>query len=156
MADPAELLTALRRFGLEHDRLDAIVARHLNAGAIEFKAMDHLHATDELTPGQLGDRLALSSGAVTALVDRLERHGWVERIPHKTDRRSTVVRRIQKPSDVPAIYAAFRKRLYEGALGLSERERDACVAFLEAAVAAAATTADEVRGSAGSGRAPTG
>lgn len=146
LADPAELLTALRRFGLENDRLDAIVARRLGAGAIEFKAMDHLHAAEELTPGELGDRLALTSGAVTALIDRLERHGWVERVPHATDRRSVVVRRARKSSEAPRLYEAYGKRLFEAAAGLSDREIDACVAFLEAAIAAAAATADEVRG----------
>ncbi len=108
--------------------------------------MDHLHASDELTPGELGDRLALTSGAVTALIDRLERHGWVERVPHATDRRSVVVRRARKSSEAPRLYEAYGKRLFEAAAVLSEREIDACVAFLEAAIAAAAATADEVRG----------
>ena len=75
MASPTEVLTALRRFGLENDRLDAMVARRLGAPPAEFKAMDHLQEAGELTPGQLADRLALSSGAVTALIDRLERLG---------------------------------------------------------------------------------
>ena len=156
LADPAELLTALRRFGLENDRLDAVVARRLNAGAIEFKAMDHLHAVDELTPGQLGDRLALTSGAVTALIDRLERHGWVERVPHETDRRSVVIRRARKSGEVPQLYEAYGKRLKEAAAGLSEEECAACLAFLERASAAAVATADEVKESTSSGRAPTG
>ncbi len=119
LANPAELLTALRRFGLENDRLDAAVARRLDAGTVEFKAMDHLHAVDELTPGQLGDRLALTSGAVTALIDRLEQHGWVERVPHATDRRSVMVRRA-KGSETPRLYAAFGEehaRSGGGALG---------------------------------------
>ena len=155
LADVAELLAALRRFGLENDRLDAVVARRLNAGAIEFKAMDHLHATDELTPGQLGDRLALTSGAVTALIDRLERHGWVERIPHRTDRRSVVIRRARESGEVPQLYEAYGKRLQEAAAGLSAEECAACLAFLEEASAAAIATADEVKGSTGTCRAPT-
>lgn len=43
--------------------------------------MDHLHHAKALTPGELADRLALTSGAVTALVDRLERLGWARREP---------------------------------------------------------------------------
>src|SRR5215213_8872482 len=92
VATPSELLRALRRFGLENDRLDAAVARRIGAPPVEFKAMDHLHDAGELTPGQLADRLGLTSGAVTALVDRLERLGWARREPHPTDRRSVVVR----------------------------------------------------------------
>ena len=71
MATPAELLTALRHFGLEDDRFDAIVARRFDASPAEFKAMDHILAEGGLTPGQLGDRLALTSGAVTAHVEQV-------------------------------------------------------------------------------------
>ena len=42
--------------------------------------------------GRLGERLSMSPGAVTALVDRLERKGYVERIPNPKDRRSALVR----------------------------------------------------------------
>src|SRR5687767_8685259 len=94
MASPSELLTALRRFGLENDRFDAIVARRLGAPSVEFKAMDHLQEAGELTPGQLADRLALTTGAVTAVIDRLEKLGWAKRAPHPTDRRSVVVRKV--------------------------------------------------------------
>ena len=156
MADPVELLGALRRFGLEHDRLDAFVARRLKAAPAEFKAMDHLYAVGELTPGQLGERLALSSGAVTALIDRLERHGWVKRVPHETDRRSVVVRRVRESEVVSETYRAYAERLGEAAMQLSEAERAGCLAFLEQASRAAARTAEEIRGSPGSGPAPTG
>ena len=155
LANPAELLTALRRFGLENDRLDAAVARRLDAGTVEFKAMDHLHAVDELTPGQLGDRLALTSGAVTALIDRLEQHGWVERVPHATDRRSVMVRRA-KGSETPRLYEAFARSMREAAEELSADECAACLAFLERASEAAIAAADEVKESTGTDRAPTG
>jgi DNA-binding MarR family transcriptional regulator len=155
LADAAELLSALRHFGLEDDRLDALVARKLDAGAAEFKAMDHLHAAGELTPSQLCDRLALTSGAVTGLIDRLERSGWVVRCPHASDRRSVVVRPASKSGEAPRLYASYAERVLEAAEDLSEAERDACLAFLERAAAAARKTAEEVRGSTSSDPAPT-
>jgi DNA-binding MarR family transcriptional regulator len=45
-----------------------------------------------MTLGRLEERLSMSPGAVTALVDRLERKGYVERIPNPKDRRSALVR----------------------------------------------------------------
>ena len=42
--------------------------------------------------GRLGERLSMSPGAVTALVDRLEKKGYAERIPNPKDRRSALVR----------------------------------------------------------------
>jgi DNA-binding MarR family transcriptional regulator len=154
MATPTEVLRALRRFGLEDDRFDAIVARRFGAAPAEFKAMDHILATGGLTPGQLGDRLALSSGAVTALVDRLERLGWVKRVPHPTDRRSVIVSKASPDlSAGEAIYESFAEALAREARKMSAEERAACVRFLEAAAEIAAERATELRDS---GPAPTG
>ena len=44
-----------------------------------------------MTPGRLGGRLSMSPGAVTALVDRLEGRGHVERTPNPKDRRSALL-----------------------------------------------------------------
>jgi DNA-binding MarR family transcriptional regulator len=137
VASPADLLTALRHFGLEDDRFDAIVARRFDAAPAEFKAMDHILASGGLTPGQLGDRLALTSGAVTALVDRLERLGWVKRVPHPGEQ----------------IYGQFAKSLARAAAELTPDERAACVRFLDAAAEIAAEQARELTGS---GPVPTG
>ena len=147
MATSTELLAALRRFGLEDDRFDAIVARRFDAAPAEFKAMDHILASGGLTPGQLGDRLMLTSGAITALVDRLERLGWAKRVPHPTDRRSVIVSKAS--ADVSAgeeIYRRFAKALAGAAGELTPDERAACVRFLEAAAEIAAEQARELRG----------
>ena len=72
----------------------AALARRTGLGLSEMAALEHLQHAGEtgLTPTQLGRRLSLSSGAVTALVDRMERAGQVERRPNPADRRSSVVR----------------------------------------------------------------
>jgi DNA-binding MarR family transcriptional regulator len=155
VATTAELLAALRRFGLEDDRFDAIVARHFGVGAAEFKAMDHLQAAGSVTPGQLADRMALSSGAVTALIDRLERLGWVRREPHPYDRRSVIVRKAapsESQSEGEQIFGALVARLADTAKRMTSSERDACVRFLETAADQVAERATELRGS---DRAPT-
>jgi DNA-binding MarR family transcriptional regulator len=146
VASPAELLTALRRFGLEDDRLDAVAARRIGAPPVEFKAMDHLHEAGELTPGQLADRLALTTGAVTALIDRLERLGWVRREPHPSDRRSIVIRKATPPSSAALqLYRPVATRIRRAAERLSADERAAAVRFLEDAAAAAREHADRLK-----------
>lgn len=59
-------------------------------------ALEHLQAAGPMTPGRLGGRLSMSPAAVTALVDRLERRGHVERMPNPDDRRSALVRETEK------------------------------------------------------------
>jgi len=82
----------LRRFEMARQQLIAQVCRTHGVTRTEFDALDELSTTDGLTPGELGERLSLTSGSVTALIDRLERLGWAGRQPHPDDRRKVVVR----------------------------------------------------------------
>ena len=73
-------------------RYAAAVAKRMGLGTSELAALEHLQAAGPMTPGRLGGRLSMSPGAVTALVDRLERRGHVERMPNPGDRRSALLR----------------------------------------------------------------
>jgi DNA-binding MarR family transcriptional regulator len=73
-------------------RYAAATAKRMGLEASELSALEHLQAAGPMTLGRLGERLSMSPGAVTALVDRLERKGYVERIPNPKDRRSALVR----------------------------------------------------------------
>ena len=148
MTDPIEVLLALRRYGLENDRFDASVARAHDVSLAEMKAIDHIQAEGEITPRQLGERLSLSSGAVTAVIDRLERGGWVERSPHPRDRRSVVVRMSDQSMEAGArIYLPYSEALARAAAGLPAASRKAIADFLNAAAEIAAERAREWRGS---------
>src|SRR5437764_10090402 len=50
-----------------------------------------LHADRRSSPGELADDLEISSGAMTSRIDRLERQGYVRRLPDPEDRRGIVV-----------------------------------------------------------------
>ena len=54
-------------------------------------AIQHLATAGRLTPTQLGTMLGMTSGGATALVQRLEREGFVAREPHPRDRRSALL-----------------------------------------------------------------
>ncbi len=82
----------LRRLVLERQRFLSHLGRRLGVTRTEFDALDELSQPGGLTPGELGERLSLTSGSVTALLDRLERLGWAAREPHPEDRRKIVVR----------------------------------------------------------------
>ena len=53
----------------------AMVAHAAGISATDLDALEHLEADGPLTQRQLGDRLSLTSGAITMLVDRLEQSG---------------------------------------------------------------------------------
>ena len=78
---PEELVASLQRFGLERDRMRAVLVAEAGINATDLDALEHLEADGPLTQRQLGDRLSLTSGVITMLVDRLEGAGWVHRAP---------------------------------------------------------------------------
>jgi DNA-binding MarR family transcriptional regulator len=60
--------------------------------ASELAALEHLQAAGPMTQKHLAERLSMSPGAVTAMIDRLESRGYVQRTPNPEDRRSALVR----------------------------------------------------------------
>ncbi len=66
-------------------------ARRIGVPQIELSALEHLDALGGLTPGELGHRLGLTSGGVTALTGRLIEAGYVTRERHPDDGRMRVL-----------------------------------------------------------------
>ena len=62
----------------------------MGLGLTDMLALYHL-ANEPLSAGELRDRVGLSTGSVTALVDRLIAEGLVHRRAHPTDRRAVIV-----------------------------------------------------------------
>jgi DNA-binding MarR family transcriptional regulator len=63
----------------------------------------YLGAPYRMSPGQLGESMHLSSGAMTARLDRLEEAGLIRRLPDPNDRRGTLI----EPTD--AGHAAWER-----------------------------------------------
>ena len=70
-------------------RLDAAMEARCRIPLAWFEVLSHLGGSDDgqLTMGELADRLRLTTGGVTRLVDRIESAGLVSRRPSSTDRR---------------------------------------------------------------------
>ncbi|MGK5741779.1 MarR family winged helix-turn-helix transcriptional regulator [Micromonospora sp. URMC 103] len=92
----AEITGDLRRYSVDAQHIGhAFASRHgLNATDLQalLAVMDAEVAGDPITPGRLGEHLNLSSGSVTALVDRLERAGHIRRDRDTADRRKVLLR----------------------------------------------------------------
>lgn len=74
-----------------NDEIRRELARRLGLGVNDMTALDHLLQDGPLGPAELGSLLGMRSASATALVDRLEAVGHVERRAHPTDRRRLVV-----------------------------------------------------------------
>lgn len=115
----------------------AATAKRMSIELSELAALEHLQGAGPMTLGKLGQRLSMSPGAVTALVDRLEVRGYAERIPNPEDRRSMLVRVTRKGVDGSLDhlwpYIEEMKRIEEG---FTEEERAVIARFLTAAAEA--------------------
>jgi DNA-binding MarR family transcriptional regulator len=72
------------------------VARRLGMSAAESRCLGVLNDLEVATPGQLAQATGLTTGAITGIVDRLEKAGYASREPNPNDRRSLLVR-IRQP-----------------------------------------------------------
>ena len=145
--EPDVMAAALQRFGLERDRMRAALAGQAGISPADLDALEHLEADGPLTQRQLGERLSLTSGAVTMLVDRLERSGWVQRRPHPTDRRYVLVElSAAAEARTPPALASYHTNVRAIARAVPAAQRKAIWAFLAAAADAAAAATSEIRG----------
>ncbi|MEV0296654.1 MarR family transcriptional regulator [Nocardia sp. NPDC050710] len=68
------------------------VASRLGITVVDLSCLNVLSLEGPQTPGRLADRLGITrGGAVTAMIDRLERAGYVRREPDPADRRRVLV-----------------------------------------------------------------
>jgi DNA-binding MarR family transcriptional regulator len=85
------LMRALRHTSATGVLHSQAVARHVGITPSDLECLDLMLMAGPVTAGQIGQRTGLTSGAVTGLIDRLERHGFVERTNDPNDRRKVVV-----------------------------------------------------------------
>jgi DNA-binding MarR family transcriptional regulator len=128
---PSELALRLREVQLAEHALQAAIARDVGLGETDWQALGALFEGEPLGPTELGRRVGLGSAAATALVDRLERAGHVERRPHPHDRRRQVLApTTHAEQELWRVLTPLVRGVDELAEGLDEGERAAVARFL--------------------------
>jgi DNA-binding MarR family transcriptional regulator len=72
------------------------IGERMGLSATEHKAADILRRFGPMTAGELAGQTGLTTGAVTGLVDRLEREGFVKREHDKSDRRRVIIKPVAR------------------------------------------------------------
>lgn len=68
-----------------------LAAAKVGLGITDMKTISTLLQEGPLTAGQLAERLNLTTGAVSNVIDRLEKGNYVKRVPDSNDRRRVIV-----------------------------------------------------------------
>jgi DNA-binding MarR family transcriptional regulator len=86
-----DLIAAYRESTSQDGAFDALAAERLGIGLTDLTCLDLVESNGGLTAGQLAELSGLTTGAVTGVLDRLERAGLVERARDAVDRRKVNV-----------------------------------------------------------------
>lgn len=141
---PEKITEAARRLDIAMTSLLAAVSRAVGISVPEMIALEHLDGGGSIGPSELARRLQLTTGAVTALADRLEESGHLERSPHPTDRRRVMLRRTRKADeDLAAEIVPMSMQILALAERLTVDERQAAGRFLDGFIAIIERTAAE-------------
>ena len=141
---PEKITEAARRLDIAMTSLLAALSRAVGISVLEMIALEHLDDEGSIGPSELARRLQLTTGAVTALADRLEESGHLERSPHPTDRRRVMLRRTRKADeDLAAEIVPMAMQILALAEGLTDDERQAAGRFLDGFIAIIERTAAE-------------
>ena len=130
----AELSTLVRTYQRDIDRFDQAAADHLGVNRTDLRCLDICLAEAEagrrLTPKDLAERSGMSPSAITTVLDRLERAGYVTRVRDRVNRRLVLV-------NLTAVFAERIKDIFAPvaaageatAAGYSARELEVLIRF---------------------------
>ena len=76
-----------RAYQTSNDNFDQAIADHLGMNRTDMRCIDLIDQAGGMTAGELAAAAGLTSGAVTAVVDRLEKAGMAKRVADPKDRR---------------------------------------------------------------------
>jgi DNA-binding MarR family transcriptional regulator len=131
-----DITWATRKLDMSMSSLMVAHSRAIGMSVPEMLALELLDADATIGPSELARRLQMTSGAMTALVDRLEEHGHVVRERHPADRRRVIIKRTKKADeDLAAEIAPMALQVLALAERLDATERQAVGRFFHGFIA---------------------
>lgn len=141
---PVELALAVRRLDMALAGMHLEISSRMSMTQAELLAISWLAMDGDLGPTELAHRLHLRTGAVTALLDRLEQRGHVVREPHPSDRRRLLVRLTDEArSETMAHLRPMVDDMMELTRGLTAEDRRRIGRYLDAVAAVVASYATD-------------
>lgn len=114
----AEMVTRVgiqvRQMGAQSVLTSQVIAERFDLHTTDLECLDLIYLRQNPSAGELANATGLTSGAVTALIDRLEDAGFVKRVADPTDRRRLHVQiRPTAIAPIKAVYEPIQTRMFE-------------------------------------------
>jgi DNA-binding MarR family transcriptional regulator len=86
-----ELIHLARAHEAANDAFDEVACRRLGVNRTDLRCLNIVENHGSMTAGRLAELSGLTTAAVTAVLDRLERAGYARRVRETNDRRQVIV-----------------------------------------------------------------
>ena len=135
-----ELIEALnhesRQFSTATVLFHSAIAERLGLNPTDHKALDILFQTGPLTAGELAELTSLTTGAITGVIDRLERAGFAQRKQDSNDRRRVIIQPLLEPAEreIGPLFASLGQTVVELTSRYSDQELAVILDFIKRAV----------------------
>lgn len=145
-ADDDELVVAYHRFRRADSAYQSRLRTVTGMSENEVRLVEYLLSAEragrEVRPTQIARHLGISSASTTALLDRLERSGSLERAVHPTDRRSILIAPTAAAEDkLASTVDRYEQELRRLSRALEPRTRASVAEFLRGLADAAGAIA---------------
>jgi len=137
----SDVLVAFTRLRRENDLLVAALARQHGMHAPDFRALEFVRLTPDVTPRSLAEYLAHSLSATTTMIDRLVAAGYAQRSPNPEDGRSVRLALTSEGIEVVDEATALYTAAFEASVPIEGRDEVAAT-FIHIADALAGVDVD--------------
>jgi len=116
-------LMAVADYGVNLTQFRNAMSERMGFNVTDMECLRLLYLKGVATPSELARQTGLTSGAATAMLDRLERAGFIERRPNPDDRRGTLIVPVKSGAGkVASWFESARKAQDELISSYSEKE----------------------------------
>jgi DNA-binding MarR family transcriptional regulator len=126
------LLEASKRLSTQTVLFHQAVAKHLGLNITDHKCLDLVLGMGRATAGQLAELTGLTTGAITSVLNRLEKAGYVRRVKDPNDLRMVIVEPIYSNlQPVKEVFAPLAEAMSELFSRYSAGEQEIILDYIE-------------------------
>jgi DNA-binding MarR family transcriptional regulator len=136
----------IRKMGAQSVITSQTMTERFGLHTTDLKVLDLIFLREQASAGELANATGLTSGSVTALIDRLVKAGYVDRHADPGDRRRVIVRiRRDAIAPIEAAYASMQTRMVELWSTYSAQDLEIIADFLSRSTDLAIECTKEIR-----------
>ena len=127
-----KVIYGARQYGISNVLFRNKIGEQLGVNVTDMECLGLLFHKGVATPSELAKQTGLSSGATTAMLDRLQKSGLIERRPNPDDRRGTLIVLLKSGTEkVGPLFASAREAQQELVSSYTEAELKVLANFFE-------------------------